>query len=290
MPEIWPVRLFRKSVLKQTKFNKMIDALGPTEGKHILEIGSDNGVFSYLFRQRGGKWKSADMDLRSVKAMEELVETDVYRIADGKPLPFANNEFDVVLIVDIIEHLHDDAGFMREIYRVLKPNGRLIINAPNVKDKSLLMRFRNVLGMTDANHGHVRPGYTHDDLLQLCENKFKIETFETHTKFFSKLVDTLMVIAISILKRNRKEKTSGRGVLVTGRDMKSYESMFRVYTFLYPFIKLISSLDHLLFFRSGYMLIAAGYSQKPELAEPSHNGTQDAQSISSSVSITGAMK
>lgn len=262
MEVIWPVRLFEKSVLKQIKYKQMVAALGQSEGKQILEIGSDNGVFSYLFRQRGGAWKSADIDERSVNATRELVKTNVYRLAEGKALPFDDNEFDVVLIVDIIEHLRDDCGFMKEVYRVLKPGGYLIVNAPNMKEGSLLMRLRQLIGMTDANHGHVRPGYTFQDLRRLLGSDFTLETYRTHTKFFSKLMDTLMVIAIAALKRNKKEKTSGRGVLVTGSDMKSYKTMFTVYSIVYPAVWLISSLDHLLFFRSGYMLIATGHSTK----------------------------
>jgi ubiquinone/menaquinone biosynthesis C-methylase UbiE len=262
LDEIWPVRLFRKSYLKQIKYNKIVGLLGPTEGKHILEIGSDNGVYSYLFRRRGGTWKSADVDERSVKAMRDLVKTDVYRLVDGQPLPFADDEFDCVIIVDIIEHLHDEAGFMQEVYRVLRPGGPLIVNAPNLKDGSLLMRFRHLIGMTDANHGHLRPGYSYADLKYLLGDRFTLETYQTHTKFFAKLMDTLIVLALSALKRNKNEKMSGRGVLVTGTDMKSYQAMFRIYSLMYPFIWLVSSLDHLLFFRSGYMFIASGHSRK----------------------------
>lgn len=281
----WPVRLFRKSVLKQIKYQKMIAALGPTKGKHILEVGSDNGVFSYLFRQRGGSWKSADLDERSVNAMRELVKTDVYRIADGEPLPFADDEFDCVLIVDIIEHLHDDDGFMREVYRVLKPGGLLILNAPNIKSNSLLMRFRNLIGMTDANHGHVRPGYTYQDVQRLLGEQFTLESYETHTRFFSKFTDTMMVIAISALKRNKREKTSGRGVLVTGTDMKSYKTMFRVYSLIYPFVRLISSLDRLLLFGSGYMLIATGHSTQTYDAGHAANGSQAGRSLSQTEAV-----
>lgn len=270
MEEIWPVRLFRKSVLKQIKYRKMVEVVGTTAGRHILEIGSDNGVFSYLFRQRGGHWKSAELDERSVNAIKELVQTDVYRIYDGAPLPFQDNEFDIVVIVDIIEHLHDDEGFMCEIHRVLKPEGLLIVNAPNVKEGSLLSRFRRLIGLTEDSHGHVRPGYTYHDLQQLLGDRFAIETYETHTKFFSKLTDTLMVLGLSVLKRDKEkeEETSGRGILVTGKDMKSYQTMFRVYSLIYPVIWLISRLDTLLFFRSGYMFIATAQSTKTKTLEP----------------------
>ncbi len=262
MSESWPVRLFSKSPLKQRKYSEMVRALGETEGRRILEIGSDNGVFSYLFRQRGGQWKSADLDERSVQAMRDLVESDVYRIADGQPLPFETDEFDTVIIVDIIEHLHHDADFMDEIYRVLKAGGLLIVNAPTIKTGSLLMKLRKTVGVTEDAHGHVRPGYSLEDLQRLLGHQFKMVTYRTHTKFFSKFTDTLMVIGISLLKRKQKEETSGRGVLVTGRDMKAYEKTFRIYSLLYPFVRLVAGLDRLLFFRSGYMFIAKGYSNK----------------------------
>ena len=275
MNEIWPVRLFNKSPLKQRKFTEMVRALGTTEGKRILEIGSDNGVFSYLFRQRGGQWKSADMDARSVQAMRDLVISDVYRIADGEALPFESDEFDVVIIVDIIEHLHDDAGFLDEIYRVLTPGGMLIINAPTIKTGSMLMRFRKLIGVTEDAHGHVRPGYSYEGLKELLGENFSFVNFRTHTKFFSKFTDTLMVIGISLLKRNKREETSGRGVLVTGSDMKAYQSTFKVYSLIYPLVKLIASLDRLLFFRDGYMLIAKAYSNKgnerPEECNEGHD-------------------
>lgn len=267
MEEIWPVRLFRKSVLKQTKFDKMVEAMGPTEGHHILEVGSDNGVFSYLFRQRGGEWKSAELDGRSFRAIQELVGTDVYRLKDGAPLPFEDDEFDIVLIVDIIEHLHDDSGFIREVHRILKPDGSLIVNAPNVKTGSLLSRFREMVGLTEDSHGHVRPGYTREQLETLLGARFALESYSTHTKFFSKLTDTLMVLGLSFIKRDKKEQTSGRGILVTGDDLKSYQKMFRLYSVIYPLIWLVSRLDALLFFRSGYMLIATASSTKASREE-----------------------
>lgn len=261
MEATWPVRLFSKSVLKQAKWKQIVALLGSTEQLHCLDIGSDNGVISYLLRRRGGTWKSADLDERSVAAMQELVGAEVYRI-DGGPTPFADDEFDCVVIVDFLEHIPDDAGFIDEVWRILKPRGTLILNAPHLKG-GWLPRFREAIGLTEEEHGHLRPGYTRAEIEELLGARFRLETFNTYTKFFSKLMDTLMVFGISRLKKKRPEQTSGRGVLVTGKDLRTYRSMFGVYSLIYPLVWLVSRLDTLLVAKSGYMLIAKARVNKP---------------------------
>ena len=67
--ENWPVALFHKSVLKQHKLKEITSLLGNTDSLVCLDIGSDNGVISYLLRQRGGSWKSADLDENAVHAI-----------------------------------------------------------------------------------------------------------------------------------------------------------------------------------------------------------------------------
>jgi SAM-dependent methyltransferase len=50
--------------------------------------------------------------------------------ADAQRLPFADHSFDGVIALDILEHLPDDAASAREICRVLKPGGRVVITVP----------------------------------------------------------------------------------------------------------------------------------------------------------------
>jgi len=52
------------------------------------------------------------------------------RNADLLDLPFAAERFDVVTALDVLEHLDDDAGALREFGRVLKPGGRVFVFAP----------------------------------------------------------------------------------------------------------------------------------------------------------------
>jgi SAM-dependent methyltransferase len=48
-------------------------------------------------------------------------------------LPFFDSEFDSALLDNVLEHLDDPAPLLREIYRVLKPKGRLIVGVPGLK-------------------------------------------------------------------------------------------------------------------------------------------------------------
>lgn len=97
----------------------------------MLDIGADNGVVSYLLRQRGGNWKSADLDQTTVEAIQDLIQERVFQIND-QFTPFADNQFDCVAIIDFLEHIPNDEEFIKELYRIVKPEGKVIINVPHI--------------------------------------------------------------------------------------------------------------------------------------------------------------
>ena len=257
----WADWLFKRSILKQLKFKNIREYMGPVEGLKCLDIGSDNGVISYKLRQLGGNWASADLDPRSVQSMRELVETRVYQIDDRKT-PFQDDEFDTVVIVDFLEHIPDDAGFMIELSRILRPGGTLILNAPLIRG-GWLMRLRESMGITESTHGHLRPGYTLDSLKSLASSgQFEMVRMGTHTRTISKFVDSLMVWTISWLTKKETPEGLGRGLVVDRRDLDRHRWVSRLYALIYPMIYLASKLDHLLFFDPGYMIIAKAKNLK----------------------------
>jgi SAM-dependent methyltransferase len=253
MDRDWAIALFNKSVLKQRKFKEIRSLLGPADNLCCLDIGSDNGVISYLLRQRGGIWKSADLDTGAVRSIRELVQSDVYQI-DGLRTPFDNQEFDRVVIVDFLEHIRTDREFIGELFRVMKPGAELIINVPHMK-KTLLRRFRTAVGQTDEKHGHLRLGYTVEMIRELLGSKFTLVSHKTYSRFFSEVIDTLVTFGYGLLKGSAAD-SSQKGVLVTGEDMAKYQKTFKIYSLIYPVVWTFSKLDSLLFGVSGYMLIA----------------------------------
>ena len=247
----WAIALYQRSVLKQRKLAEIQASLGPTAGLRCLDLGSDNGVVSLLLREQGGRWASADLTDEAVASIRGLVETDVHRV-EGARLPFAEAEFDRVVIVDMLEHVPDEAAFAREIARITRPGGRLVVNTPHLK-RTLLRRFRHAIGQTDAKHGHLRPGYTPERLQELFSG-FVFEAARSYSRVFSEAVDTAINWGVERLGK----KGSAKGIVVTASDVAKHEKMFRAYSLVYPFVRAIAALDALVPFLSGYMLIAAG--------------------------------
>jgi SAM-dependent methyltransferase len=252
-PEPWALALFRRSVLKQRKLAEIAALLGPTEGRRCLDLGSDNGVVSLMLRRGGGRWASADLTEEAVASIRELVASDVH-LAAGDQLPFPDGEFDCVAVVDMIEHVADDRAFVAELARVTRAGGRLVVNTPHRQD-SVLRRVRDRLGLTDEKHGHVRPGYTAEELRRLLEGSgsFAWDTHHTYSRGFSEVVDLAINVGVSRLGKGHSRK----GIVVTGTDVVRHGNAFRAYSVLYPAVWAFSRLDALIPWSPGYMLIAA---------------------------------
>lgn len=249
--ETWPIKLFNRSVLKQRKYKEITKLLGDTHRLHCLDIGADNGVVSYLLRRQGGHWKSADLDETAVAAIRGLVGEEVYKVSE-RGTPFEDEEFDKIVIVDLLEHTHQDQEFVNDLYRIMKPGGELVINVPHIKN-SLLRRIRLAIGQTDEKHGHVRPGYTLESLQELLDGRFTVLEAKTYSKFFSECIDTFITMAVDLVKGGGRE--SQKGILVTGQDMRQHKKLFLMYSLLYPIVKAVSWLDNVLFWCHGYMLL-----------------------------------
>ncbi len=249
MSEPWALKLFRKSPLKRDKVEALLSVLGDVQGKRCLDLGSDNGVVSLLLRQQGGTWASGDLTPETVEAIRSLVETDVHLVEETK-LPFGDEEFDVVVVADMIEHVGNEAAFVSEVARVLKPGGRLIVNTPHARETTL-RRVRLGLGQTDEKHGHLRPGYTRESLAALLREAFVVGESKTYTKAFSETVDTAMQWGLESLGK----KGSKKGVVVTGGDLNRHAKMFKAYSLVFPFVWGFSRLDRLLPLNDGYRLL-----------------------------------
>ena len=249
----WHLKLFSKSVLKQAKLKRILGMMGPVRGQTCLDLGGDNGVISYQLRRLGGTWTSADLAGKSVESIRRLVGERVVAL-DGPTLPFPDSSFDVIVVIDMLEHVADDARLIGECHRVLKQSGRLVVNVPHIKSWATLPPVRRMLGLGDEAHGHVRPGYTQSRLFDLLKDGFNVEEVQTYSKFFSEALDTVIRYVSSRMSKGGQGDPKGQ--MIDEADFERMTKLFRVYSILYPFFWLAARLDALLFFTRGYCLVA----------------------------------
>ena len=96
-------------------------------------------------------------------AIRELVGDRCLRL-DGGAIPLPDHSFDLVVVIDFLEHIPDDRGFVSELRRILRDDGVLVVNVPHRKRWSLIRPLRLALGLADEQHGHLRPGYSRQEL------------------------------------------------------------------------------------------------------------------------------
>jgi glycosyltransferase involved in cell wall biosynthesis len=258
----------RPSTLKRRKLAEITRLLGPTEGLRCLDLGADSGVVSYLLRQRGGTWTSADIEDEAVAAIRRLVGGDrVYRLGEG-PTPFDTDAFDRVVVVDLLEHLHDDRAFVAELFRILGPGGELIVNVPHCTG-GRLRRLRLRLGDSDARHGHVRPGYTRTTLRAVLDGRFLVTAERTYNKAPSELLDIATRVVTARLKPHR---AGAKGVFLVEDDLHRARSL-RALRAVDALARVLTGLDALWFRSEGHMLIVKARSLKPA---PAHDPGPDA--------------
>ena len=133
-----------------------------------LDIGSGHGDLIKLLRSKELVTHSAACDYTStLMALPDVAVTVANLNTEG--LPFADASFDLVTCTEVIEHLEHYRETLREMYRVLKPTGQLVVTTPNILNlksriRFLVFGFYNLFGplhtMESNLHstgGHINP-------------------------------------------------------------------------------------------------------------------------------------
>jgi len=143
------------------------DRLGLAKGDTILDLGCGFGRHAFEAARRGANIVALDAGRDEVEgvaatfaAMVEAGELTLGALhtaavqGDALHLPFRDATFDRVICSEVLEHIPDDVGAMRELARVLRPGGTMAITVPRfgpeVINWALSDAYHNVPG------GHIR--------------------------------------------------------------------------------------------------------------------------------------
>jgi SAM-dependent methyltransferase len=112
----------------------LLDRVRAAKGERILEVGCGEGANLRNLRQRldGARVFAVDFSPPKVRFASQGGARGA--CADAASLPFPDRAFDAVLIRDLLHHVPDRAGVLREAARVLRLGGRLTLIEPNRKN------------------------------------------------------------------------------------------------------------------------------------------------------------
>lgn len=252
----WQLRLFSRSLKKRQKLDLLLRQIGPLSDEECVLItnGDNNGALNYHFRAHGGRWTWIENESDQIPDIEELLGD---RVLHARPdaLPVENGAFDVVVSIDVHEHLDDCTPFSQELARIVKPGGRVIVTTPNGDPGKPVVRLKELLGMSIETYGHKVLGYDisqHQEMLR----RVGLEPLSagSYSKFFTESLELALNFAyVKVVGRKSAGGQEEVGISPTStRDFQKVEKQYRLLAMVYPLLWSASKLDLLLYFTTGY--------------------------------------
>ncbi len=143
------------------------------KGKTVLDVACGSGYGSRMLSEAGATTVyGVDIDERTIRYAEAHYGAPNirFRRADAQHLPFEKHMFDVAVSFESIEHVRDATQFLREVKRVLRPDGILLLSTPNKTTSQI------------SNPFHARE-FTIEETTSLLDHHFR------HTALFSQFLN-----------------------------------------------------------------------------------------------------
>lgn len=137
-------RLSGNSEASYAKYYTWLAGDSPQDAR-ILDVGCGSGQAVHALAKQESEAYGVEVAKASLKLATQNGPGD-FRIFDGLHLPFKDDFFDAVGSFTVLEHVEDPELALREMVRVLRPGGTIVVACPN---------FLRVLGLS-AHHPHTR--------------------------------------------------------------------------------------------------------------------------------------
>ena len=212
--------------------------------KRILDAGSGPGVFSFELGRRFPKAKIVGVDLKknSIEACTHISKKiKVFNVEFHQASILAleeENAYDLIICVDILEHIQDDLRALKGLFKATSPGGTLVLHVPALYRRYPI--WKRALNFHVETH--VRTGYKLDEIKDkvkqvgfiIRESGFTYGFWETlannlsymitHARMENRLLYSLvfpLLMAISLFGAKARPSKLGAGIYVIGEKIRS---------------------------------------------------------------------
>lgn len=122
---------FDLGVEKRLKFIKEQVAL--MENCNILEVGCGYSIYAYALAPISRIACGVDININYLQKAKAKANSKnaTFLLMSAENLAFKENTFDVILMIEVLEHINNDEKTLEEVFRIIKPGGKLIVTVPN---------------------------------------------------------------------------------------------------------------------------------------------------------------
>jgi SAM-dependent methyltransferase len=130
-PEFFETYDAQREAIEPLPFSYALHEYRDFTGKRVLDVGSGNGYVLARYAAEGAAVSGIDITEAGIDLCRQRfaylgLEGD-FRVADAQHIPFPDDTFDCVCSMGVLHHVPDTRKAVTEIFRVLKPGGRLIV-------------------------------------------------------------------------------------------------------------------------------------------------------------------
>jgi len=260
----WQLEMFNRSIKKRKKVNALLNFVGQADHKRclLLTCGDNTGAMNYYFIRHGGDWFHADLQDENLSSMRELTQGRLVLMDERGPC--YRTPFDLIIVLDVLEHIRTDVNFLVRLQAILRPGGRIIVTVPNAGAPLLANYLRNRMGMTPDKYGHVRGGYTVAELNEtLRQAGYQVVRDGGYSRIVTELIElAINYVYVNVMNKGNREHKEGVIAPTSHTDLKKHGVSYKLFSILSPILWAISQLDELIFWGGRYATISEGLLQQ----------------------------
>jgi methionine biosynthesis protein MetW len=151
----------------------------------ILDLGCGDGRLAHDLVKRGHDVYGLDSSEKALEIAKDYGIKTILGDLESK-LPFTKNQFDMVLLLDTHEHLYDQESILKNIFDILKDDGKLIIAYPNhfdLRNRIEILMGKGIVHWAHRKYENAKAySYAHVRFLLFEELKNLLEKNNFYTK------------------------------------------------------------------------------------------------------------
>jgi len=191
---------------REKKNWQVIRSLGLKKGDWVLDVGCGTGyLLARIEKSLGIKGVGIDFSAASIKKAKRWQKKGLKFLAtDAEGLPFEDKSFDYVISLDVLEHIENQGKVLREMVRVLKKKGKILIYTINKRQRGTWNWLLEKIGIpTDELVAHDKKLFVLADDLEkkLKRLGIKKEKLIYYDCFFSLFLNEVMALTEKGLRK-----------------------------------------------------------------------------------------